>query len=124
MGRYYSGNIEGKFWFGVQSSEDGEFFGMWGSPPTVTYYGDDLDAAKIGLDKCEEVLGENLERLKAFFDNHNSYNDEMIHKEWEEKYDEEINIKETLVWFARHRLGSEIVKAIEEDGYCSYEAEI
>ena len=27
MGRYYSGDIEGKFWFGVQSSTDGEFFG-------------------------------------------------------------------------------------------------
>ena len=27
MGRYYEGDIEGKFWFGVQSSDDGEFFG-------------------------------------------------------------------------------------------------
>ena len=27
MGRYYEGDIEGKFWFGVQDSDDGEFFG-------------------------------------------------------------------------------------------------
>ena len=27
MGRYYDGDIEGKFWFGIQSSADGEFFG-------------------------------------------------------------------------------------------------
>jgi hypothetical protein len=27
MGRYYQGDIEGKFWFGCQSSDDGEFFG-------------------------------------------------------------------------------------------------
>ena len=27
MGRYYHGDIEGKFWVGVQSSDDGEFFG-------------------------------------------------------------------------------------------------
>ena len=27
MGRYYDGDIEGKFWFAVQSSDDGEFFG-------------------------------------------------------------------------------------------------
>ena len=27
MGRYYEGDIEGKFWFAVQSSDDGEHFG-------------------------------------------------------------------------------------------------
>ena len=27
MGRYYSGDIEGKFWFAVQDSDDAEFFG-------------------------------------------------------------------------------------------------
>ena len=26
MGRYYQGDIEGKFWFAVQSSADPEFF--------------------------------------------------------------------------------------------------
>jgi hypothetical protein len=28
MGRYYHGDIEGKFWFGVQSSYDADFFGV------------------------------------------------------------------------------------------------
>lgn len=28
MGRYYNGDIEGKFWFGVQSSTDADFFGV------------------------------------------------------------------------------------------------
>ena len=28
MGRYYYGDIEGKFWFGVQSSADASFFGV------------------------------------------------------------------------------------------------
>ena len=27
MGRYYQGDIEGKFWFGVQSSDDANNFG-------------------------------------------------------------------------------------------------
>jgi len=27
MGRYYDGDIEGKFWFAVQNSDDGEHFG-------------------------------------------------------------------------------------------------
>ena len=33
MGRYYNGDIEGKFWFGVQSSDDGDFFGSKGEEP-------------------------------------------------------------------------------------------
>ena len=27
MGRHYDGDIEGKFWFGVQDSSDAEYFG-------------------------------------------------------------------------------------------------
>ena len=27
MGRYYDGDIEGKFWFGIQDTSDGDFFG-------------------------------------------------------------------------------------------------
>jgi hypothetical protein len=30
MGRYYHGDIEGKFWFAVQSSNDADFFGCEG----------------------------------------------------------------------------------------------
>ena len=30
MGRYYNGDIEGKFWFAVQSSDDADFFGQQG----------------------------------------------------------------------------------------------
>ena len=28
MGRYYQGHISGKFWFGIQSSKDADFFGQ------------------------------------------------------------------------------------------------
>ena len=28
MGRYYYGDIQGKFWFGVQSSDDASYFGV------------------------------------------------------------------------------------------------
>jgi len=29
MGRYYNGDVEGKFWFGIQSSDAPERFGAW-----------------------------------------------------------------------------------------------
>ena len=37
MGRYYQGDIEGKFWFGVQDSEDADFFGCEGEARFLTY---------------------------------------------------------------------------------------
>ena len=39
MGRYYDGDIEGKFWFGVQSSDDAEFFGAKEREPMFVEYG-------------------------------------------------------------------------------------
>ena len=51
MGRYYKGDIEGKFWFGVQSSADADFFGKEGAPNYLSYYFDeeDLTTIEIGL---------------------------------------------------------------------------
>jgi len=34
MGRYYNGDIEGKFWFGIQDSNDASFFGI---EPKIIY---------------------------------------------------------------------------------------
>jgi hypothetical protein len=41
MGRYYHGDIEGKFWFGVQSSNDAEYFGVEGNTNYLHYYFDE-----------------------------------------------------------------------------------
>ena len=39
MGRYYNGDIEGKFWFGVQDSDDASFFGGEKVEPNyIEYY--------------------------------------------------------------------------------------
>jgi len=60
MGRYYSGDINGKFWFGIQSSTDAENFGAINEP----YYIwdccqedatiDDLDKINACPNKCHE----------------------------------------------------------------------
>ena len=42
MGRYYGGDIEGKFWFGVQSSSDADHFGIEGQASELNYYFDKL----------------------------------------------------------------------------------
>ena len=38
MGRYYNGDIEGKFWFGVQASNDADFFGSEGHCDFLQYH--------------------------------------------------------------------------------------
>ena len=41
MGTYYHGDIDGKFWVGVQSSTDAEFFGVEGNANFLHYYFDE-----------------------------------------------------------------------------------
>ena len=130
MGRYYNGDIEGKFWFGVQSSTDADFFGVtYTEPNYVDYYfdEDDLPSVKEGLQKCLEVLGENLIRFNDFFDSIGGYNNQMIREWWQEKYNLDITdneIREMLVWYARYQLGKEIDECIEKNGQCSFTAEL
>lgn len=129
MGRYYNGDIEGKFWFGVQSSTDADFFGVTGSPSYIEYYFDLEDQTKVksGIEKCESNLGKNLKRLDEFFGAVDSYNDEIIIEYWKKHFNVELNadfISEMLRWYARHGLGKQIYDCIEEQGQCAFSAEL
>ena len=129
MGRYYNGDIEGKFWFGVQGSDDADFFGVKGSPAYLEYYfdGKDIDEVKSGIEKCESILGKNQKRLEEFFVMHDSYNDEMLIKHWQDNFLVELDkdsIREMLSWYARLGLGKEIYNSIEEQGQCCFSAEL
>ena len=71
MGRYYEGDIEGKFWFGIQSSDDADFFGQQGyQPEWLEYYFDEKDLKNIqnGLDTCLKELGDKKKLLDNFFE--------------------------------------------------------
>jgi|SRR5579872_287077 len=126
MGRYYSGDIEGKFWFAVQSSNDADFFGVEGTPPNqLDYYFSDTDlpAVEQALQKCKDALGEWRAKLDSFFGEggpgYNGYNDKML-------VDYGIaagEIVRLLEWYARLELGEKIRKCISEHGSCSFEAE-
>ena len=129
MGRYYSGDIEGKFWFGVQSSDDGEFFGAKDREPNfVNYYVEEIEPVEEGIKECHEALGENLMRLDEFFNScENGYNDEMIVDWYKQKYDQKItesDVMGMLEWYARLRLGEKIYDCMKEKGYCEFEAEL
>ena len=58
MGRYYEGDIEGKFWFAIQSSDDGEFFGAEEDEGNwINYYlNKDEFLESNGINKCKKAL--------------------------------------------------------------------
>ena len=56
MGRYYEGDIEGKFWFAVQSSDDGEYFGAEEqSGNYIDYYVDKQTFMDVGMKTIKDI---------------------------------------------------------------------
>ncbi len=118
MGRYYSGDIEGKFWFALQSSDCADRFGVVGTQPNIlTYYFDetDLESVEEEIKNIEESLGDKLQLIDKFFEERNGYNDKMLEEAG-------ITIGE-LSEYADLGLGKQIRDCIKEIGYCSFEAE-
>ena len=125
MGRYYNGDIEGKFWFAVQSSTDASFFGADSYEPNyVNYYfekDEHLEMVENGIKECEDVLGKNLKTLDKFFSDNNGYNDDMIVEQTNIKKE---NIGRLLKWYARLRLGIKIRDYLKDHDECNFEAEL
>jgi hypothetical protein len=119
MGRYYSGDIEGKFWFALQDSDAADRFGVEGTQPeTLNYYFDEdnLEDVKKEIKNIEESLGDKIGTLDKFFEENDGYNDEMIQK---------IGItKNELRDYADLGLGRQIRDCIEKTGQCSFDAEL
>lgn len=119
MGRFYRGDIEGKFWFGVQSSNDADHFGFTGVRPyELEYYFDTngIEDIKEGIDKCIKDLGEYKDKIEDFFKEHDYYSDEDL---------ESAGIPTKMIeFYARLELGNKILKCVEENGVCEFTAEL
>jgi len=123
MGRYYTGDIEGKFWFAVQSSDDADFFGSSGYQPSALEYffdEDHLPEIKKGIKKCEKALTKWKPKLDKFFKENNGYNEKMLEDQINLKADES---REVLQWYARLHLGNKILKCVEDNKKCVFIAE-
>jgi len=118
MGRYYSGDIDGKFWFALQSSDCADRFGVSGETPNVLNYyfsEDDLEGVETEIANIEEALGDKVRIIDEFFASRDSYNDKML---------EEAGItSEELSDYADLGLGKKIRDCIKENGQCDFEAE-
>jgi hypothetical protein len=119
MGRYFTGMIEGKFWFGVQSSVAADRFGVSHNEPSyVEYYysEDDLEGVEEELRNIEENLGDKLQTLINFFEGIYSYSDKDL---------KAIGINGAdLSEYADYTLGVKIRDCIKENGECQFEAEL
>ena len=124
MGRYYNGDIEGKFWFGIQASNDADFFGSEGHCAYLQYDFDDSQIKDVeeGIAKCKRELMGWVRKLDKFFKENVAYNDEMLMKSLGTK-DRREN-QHLLEWYARLLLGRKILKCLKEHEYCSFEAEV
>ena len=82
MGRYYEGDIDGKFWFAVQSSDDGEFFGAEEQESNwIDYYVDrETFEETNGIKKCKKEL--------TFKHNGKTKRWWVLHDNWQKVVDE------------------------------------
>jgi len=132
MGRYYSGDIEGKFWFAIQSSDDASFFG--GSDEEIIdeesgeafeleyfFQTGDLEEIDHGIEECLNQLGDRKGQLDAFFARLDGYNNTMVS---ESLGIELIEVRPLLEWYARLELGVKIRDCVKEKGQCSFNAEL
>ena len=124
MGRYYHGDIEGKFGFAIQSSNDADFFGVTGveytSPLNYKFEKKDLSKVKEGVKKCEVYLVDFKPKLDEFFKDKDYYDREELQKFMGV---DENTLHDILKWTARLTLGKRIEKCIEKTGKCNIEAE-
>lgn len=118
MGRYYYGDIQGKFMFTIQPSNAGERFGAQEEEAMVPYFVNrkNYDHIVKELESIEE--SGSLDRVNKMFENELGWNDET-----QDKYGVS---NDDLSEFADYRLGmnmKEWFDANPDEEWLRYEAE-
>ena len=124
MGRWYSGSIEGKFWFGIQDSNAADRFGVIGHQPEELYYHFDIDSLPEIYQELSNIatsLGSNLILLNKFFEENDTYSDEKVAEYLGVEPDA---IQKILKDYADYELGLKIAEAVQTTGQCEFTAEL
>ena len=124
MGRWCSGDIDHKFWFAIQSSDAADRFGVTGYQPEELYYHfdeDSLPGIKQELKSIEEFLGDNLVKMRKFFEENDSYTDEKLSKYLNVDLDDTERL---LKEYADYKLGLKIEESVRTTGQCEFTAEL
>mgnify|MGYP003123106614 CR=1 FL=1 len=113
MGRYYNGDIEGKFWVAVQSSDSAERFGGM-MELSFSFTEDDIEIVQEELKRIESRTP--MDKIKRFFDNNSGYNKELLSTAGITEND--------IAEYADHELGTKILKCLKEQGECNFVGEL
>ena len=81
---------------------------------------DDLPNIKLGLATCRTKLGRFRKKLDEFFNKVDGYNEEMIAEEFKIQ---ESKVRGLLEWYARYKIGVDILCCVEKNGQCYLEGE-
>jgi hypothetical protein len=116
MGRYYSGDIDGKFWFALQQSNAADRFGSTGEATHLSYYfhEDQLDYIKNELSEITNNI--NVTKINEFFDRQKGWSEDTIKAAGITRND--------LIEYADYKLGIQIRDMLESNGECCFEAEL
>lgn len=119
MGRYYSGDIDGKFWFAVQSSNAADRFGVTGEQPSTLWYFFDesnLDDINAEIKNIEDKLGVKKTIIDKFLaDSNMGWNEKMLA--------DALITRAELEDYADLELGKKIRDCVVNMGSCSFDAE-
>jgi hypothetical protein len=128
MGRYYDGDIDGKWWFGVQSSTTPEKFGAEPIYSFIEYTICNNDDFTDAMDELKKGLGDKIKILDEFFDKQIAYSDndllEYVKKTHSEYTKSELG--NDLSCYADYKFGLDVAKHFKESGedYCSISSEL
>lgn len=120
MGRYYNGDVEGKFMFAVQDSNAHERFG---AVELESYYVDYV----VYRDNYAEICAEldaikhkgHIDKVEKMFSKENGWNDEIL-----ARYNVTL---EDLSEYADHKLGMQLKEFFDNHPHadeCRFEAEL
>ena len=119
MGRFISGDVDGKCWFGVQNSDFMDRFGSaYGEPNYISYYyrEDDLETLDAELKVIEGSMGDQLLKYQTFFNEGKSYNDNTLKESGLDK--------KHLSDYADYSFAIRVRDYVKEHGECSFEVEL
>jgi L-rhamnose isomerase len=119
MGRYYNGDIEGKFWFALQpSNAPSRFGGEELTPSYITYVfnQEHLQGVNDEIESIEERLGDKKKIIDDFFAKTSAYNDDDLQEIGIDKFD--------LGEYADLLLGIQIRDCVIENDECVFDAEL
>lgn len=121
MGRYYYGDINGKFWFGIQESDDASHFGgketKYKEKARYTFRKKDLSEVQRVIGEIQKDLGVYYEKLEDFFEEKGYYSPDELQKHMDV---DEKKLRKIMELYARVNLGLKIEECIGTIGKCSF----